>query len=69
MAVGDSEQEIFLGRELVQRREISEHTAELVDSEVKRILDSAHGRARELLEENKDLLETIAKRWAAVRSS
>ena len=61
MAVGDSEQEIFLGRELVQRREISEHTAELVDSEVKRLLDSAHDRARVLLEEHKELLETIAE--------
>ena len=61
MAVGDSEQEIFLGRELVQRREISEHTAELVDSEVKRLLDSAHDRARVLLEEHNELLETIAE--------
>ena len=61
MAVGDSEQEIFLGRELVQRREVSEHTAQLVDSEVKRILDLAHGRARELLEQHKALLETIAR--------
>ena len=60
MAVGDSEQEIFLGRELVQRREVSEHTAELVDSEVKRLLDNAHDRARVLLEEHNDLLETIA---------
>ena len=61
MAVGDSEQEIFLGRELVQRREVSEHTAQLVDSEVKRLLDRAHERARDLLEEQKDLLETIAR--------
>ena len=61
MAVGDADQEIFLGRELVQRREVSEHTAQLVDSEVKRFLDRAHGRARVLLEEHKDLLETIAR--------
>ena len=61
MAVGDSEQEIFLGRELVQRREVSEHTAQLVDSEVKRLLDDAHERARTLLEEQKDLLEIIAQ--------
>ncbi len=60
MAVGDSEQEIFLGRELVQRREVSEHTAELVDSEVKRFLDGAHDRARALLEEHRDLLDAIA---------
>ncbi|HSR42091.1 MAG TPA: hypothetical protein VLL48_07970, partial [Longimicrobiales bacterium] len=60
MAVGDSEQEVFLGRELVQRREISEHTAQQVDQEVKRLLDEAHDRARDVLEEHSDLLESIA---------
>ena len=35
MAVGDSDQEVFLGRELVQRREVSEYTARQVDEEVK----------------------------------
>jgi cell division protease FtsH len=39
MAVGDKEQEIFLGREFGQRREISEQTQRLVDEEVKRLLD------------------------------
>ena len=33
IAVGDRDAEIFLGREVVQRREISERTAELVDPE------------------------------------
>jgi cell division protease FtsH len=60
VAVGDAEQEVFLGRELVQRRQISEHTARLVDQELKRILDEAHERAREVLEKNEDLLERIA---------
>ncbi|MEZ4423210.1 MAG: ATP-dependent zinc metalloprotease FtsH [Gemmatimonadota bacterium] len=61
MAVGDSEQEVFLGRELVQRRETSEHTAQLVDNEVKRILDDAHDRARELISRERELLEAIAQ--------
>ena len=61
MAVGDSEQEVFLGRELVQRREVSEHTAQQVDEEVKRILNDAHDRARRVLEENQDLLDRIAQ--------
>jgi len=61
IAVGDSEQEVFLGRELVQRREVSEHTAQLVDEEVKRIVDQAHDRARAVLEEHQDLLERIAR--------
>ncbi len=60
VAVGDSDQEVFLGRELVQRREVSEHTAQQVDKEVKRILDAAHNRARKVLEENRNLLEAIA---------
>ena len=45
IAVGDKEQEIFLGREFAQRREISERTAEMVDDEVKRLLDEAFAEA------------------------
>jgi cell division protease FtsH len=61
MAVGDSDQEVFLGRDVMQRREISEHTAQLVDQEVKRILDDAHERARQILEEERELLTRIAE--------
>ena len=61
MAIGDSQQEVFLGRELGQRREVSEHTAQMVDSEVKRILGEAHERARELVAQQRDLLERIAQ--------
>ncbi len=60
MAVGDREQEIFLGREFAQRREISERTAEMVDEEVKRLLDEAYARARMILTENRALLDNIA---------
>jgi len=61
ISVGDSEQEVFLGRELGQRRVISEHTARLVDEEVKRLLDTAHERAHEVLKEHGDLLESVAQ--------
>ena len=60
MAVGDSEQEVFLGRELVQRREVSDYTAQQVDEEVKRILDDAHSRARTIVESHRTLLTDIA---------
>ena len=60
MAVGDSEQEVFLGRELGQRRQVSEHTAQQVDQEVKRFLDEAHKRARSVLVEHHDLMKAIA---------
>ncbi|MBI4541371.1 MAG: ATP-dependent metallopeptidase FtsH/Yme1/Tma family protein [Gemmatimonadetes bacterium] len=60
MSVGAAEQEVFLGREIVQRREISEHTAQLVDQEVKRIVDEAHTRARRILQAAEELLHRVA---------
>ncbi len=60
MTVGDGDQEVFLGRELVQRRDVSDYTARQVDEEVKRILDEAHSRARTIVEANRELLADIA---------
>jgi cell division protease FtsH len=60
IAVGDREAEIFLGREVVQRREISERTAELVDTELKRVLGNAFERARAILLEHRDVLDRLA---------
>ncbi len=60
MSVGEREQEVFLGREFGSRRETSEQTAQMVDGEVKRLLDEAYATALELLNANRDLLERIA---------
>ncbi len=59
--VGENEQEVFLGRELMSRREVSEQTAELVDAEVKRVIDSAYERARQTLTDHLSLLHAVAK--------
>jgi len=59
--VGDNEQELFLGREIQHRREVSEQTAQLVDAEVKRVITNAYERAKEVLSENIDLLHTMAQ--------
>jgi cell division protease FtsH len=59
MAVGDREQEIFLGREFAQKREISERTAQMVDDEVKRLIDEAYAKATEILLGDRDLLDRI----------
>ncbi|HEU4749223.1 MAG TPA: ATP-dependent zinc metalloprotease FtsH [Gemmatimonadaceae bacterium] len=58
--VGDNEQELFLGRELQTRREVSERTAQLVDSEVTRVIKEAYARATGVLKEHIDLLHTVA---------
>jgi len=59
--VGDNEQEVFLGRELQHRREVSERTSQLVDSEVERVIREAYTRALETLTTNLDLLHKVAE--------
>ena len=61
IAVGEQEHEIFLGREFSQRREVSDKTAELVDAEIKRLLDEAYRKAERVLTENRELLTAIAE--------
>src|ERR671914_1898743 len=58
--VADNEQEVFLGRELMHRREVSEKTAQLVDAEVARVISEAYNRAKATLTEHKELLHTVA---------
>jgi cell division protease FtsH len=58
--VGDNEQELFLGREIQTRREVSERTAQRVDAEVSRVISEAYERARVVLSENLDLLHRTA---------
>ncbi len=61
VAVGDREQQIFLGREISQHRETSDSTAELVDVEVKRILEEAYQRARSIVQNDMETLHKMAQ--------
>jgi cell division protease FtsH len=60
IAVGDREQEIFLGREIGHRRDVSDSLAQMVDSEVKRIVDEAYERARGIISQNRELLDRFS---------
>lgn len=60
VAYRTSEEHPFLGREFHEQREFSEHTAQLIDEEVARILRAAGERASELLAQNREKLETLA---------
>ena len=51
----------FLGREIHKNRQFSEHTMEVIDDEVTKILQHAAGRALQLLTERRDDLETITR--------
>ncbi len=56
-----SEEDPFLGREIGHSRQFSEHTQELVDEEVARILMEADQKAEQLLRKHRDELETITR--------
>jgi cell division protease FtsH len=60
MAFRTGEEHPFLGREMAEPREFSEHTAQVIDEEVGRILRSAADRALELLRKYRDKLDTLA---------
>jgi cell division protease FtsH len=59
--VGENEHSVFLGRDLSSRREVSEQTSQLVDAEVKRIIQSAFDAAKKVLQDNMDLLHAVAQ--------
>jgi cell division protease FtsH len=51
---------LFLGRELYEMRDYSESAAEEIDNEVRRILQTAYHRAKNILVENRDKLDRLA---------
>ena len=50
----------LLGREVVQRHEVSQHTAELVDREVRRIVREAYARASDVVRTHRATLDALA---------
>ena len=61
LTFGKKEEQIFLGREIATHRDYSEHTAQEIDKEVRRIVEEAEAKATELLSANQDKLHTLAK--------
>ena len=61
VAFGESQELIFLGKELSAAKNYSEATAQLIDSEVRRLLVEAQKRARDIITKRRATLEKIAK--------
>ena len=55
------EDEIFIGKDLAHTRQYGEQVASVIDDEVKRIIDEAYAKARELITAHSDVLERSAK--------
>ena len=60
VAFRDGEDHPFLGKEMAEPRRFSEHTAQVIDEEVVRILRQASDKARKILTRNRDKLEAMA---------
>jgi cell division protease FtsH len=57
---GDNNEYVFLGREMIRSKDYSEKTAQEIDDEVKRIIDEAYHKAKEIIDANRDKLEVVA---------
>jgi len=58
---GDHQEHVFLGRDMGSPRNYSESTAQKIDAEVKRLIDTAYAKATELIVSHRDKLDVIAK--------
>jgi len=61
MTFGKQEEQIFLGREIAQHRDYSEHTAVAIDEEVRKFVLQGYDRAKTILSENREALIRIAE--------
>lgn len=53
---GSNESEVFIGRDLAHARNYGEEVASVIDSEVKRIIDDCHEKAKKIIMEHEDVL-------------
>jgi cell division protease FtsH len=61
MTFGKKEEQIFLGREIAQHRDYSEDTAIKIDQEVRKLVNKGYTTAKELISDNRETLERIAR--------
>lgn len=60
LTFGKKEEEIFLGREFARHRDYSEETARLIDSEVRSIVNQGYEKAKEIIQQNIEILHRLA---------
>ena len=58
---GSNQDEVFIGRDLAQTRSYSESMAQLIDEEVKKIIDECYADARRIIEDNRGVLDACAQ--------
>jgi cell division protease FtsH len=61
VSYGDNQEEVFLGHSVSRTQNVSEETANIIDSEVKRLVQGGYDEAKRILTEKIDDLHTLAK--------
>lgn len=62
LTFGHREEMIFLGRDIIEERNYSDHTALLIDQEIRRIIDECYKTAKGELTKNRDKLKLLAEK-------
>jgi cell division protease FtsH len=61
LAYGEDDGEVFLGHSVTQHKNMSDRTAQEIDSEIRSFIDSCYERAGQLLRDNEDKLHIMAE--------
>ncbi len=61
VAYGENQEEVFLGMSVSKQQNISESTAQKIDSEVRRLIDEGYSTARKILTDNENEFKTVAE--------
>jgi len=68
LTFGQREELVFLGREIGEQRDYSEAVAQEIDREVRRLIDQAYQRAKEILTIHRGKLEVVAQKLVEVET-
>jgi cell division protease FtsH len=60
VALGRQNGNVFMGRDIASDRDFSDSTASAIDDEVKKLVDQAYQRAKQVLVENRGVLDKLA---------
>ena len=61
LTLGRKDDMVFIGRDLMKEKNYSERTAQMIDNEVKRIIEECHAKATSILKKNKKFLKIMAE--------
>jgi cell division protease FtsH len=61
LTYGEDEEEVFLGHSVTQHKVLSDSTANVIDEEVRQIVERNYQRARQILQDNMDKLHKMAE--------